>query len=192
MTEEFNPAGGESSPPANSPWWRRIVTVAIVLVVAACIQWHRSIGLAVLGRWHHWQTGADGVGVETARDWVRNGDLLIDVREPEEFLVSHLEGAISLPLGELLNNGLRGHSVDGRRVVVYCTIGRRSGDAAKRLKDDGVSAYNMIGGILQAANDAPDWIGSSGSGPSLHVWSEDYAWLAPPEFSTTGFSVAGD
>lgn len=192
MTAELNPGGGDPAPPRDRRWRRRIITIAIILVAAAIVQWHRNIGLAVLGRWHHWRTGAIGVDVETARAWVRSGDLLVDVREPEEFRVSHLAGAISVPMEELRENGLPAGSFRDRRVILYCTIGRRSGDASKRLNDADISAYNLVGGILQAANDAPEWIDTGGNGQRLHVWSDDYRWLAPPEFSATTFSVGGD
>lgn len=173
-------------------WKRRIVVVAIVLGVAAIVQWHREISLAVLGRWHHWKTGAEGVDVETGRSMSEQGVLLIDVREPGEFAVSHLAGAINIPLDALLEKGLpKDAEVDGR-VVLYCTIGRRSGLAAKRLTDGGVSAYNVVGGILQVAEDAPDWIESIDGDRVVHVWGDTYAWLAPPGFRAVTFSGGRD
>ena len=35
-----------------------------------------------------------------------------------------------------------------RDIVVYCTVGYRSGIFSKKLKDQGFYAYNLIGGVL--------------------------------------------
>ncbi|HPF41159.1 MAG TPA: rhodanese-like domain-containing protein [Phycisphaerae bacterium] len=170
---------------------RRMLVIAIVLMVAALVQWHRDIGLAVLGRWHHWRTGAEGVDVGMARARVDAGAILLDVREPGEFEVSHLKGAINIPIDVLLKGGLQVDGTGSPEVVLYCTIGRRSGIVAKRLSDDGLDAYNLVGGILGVADAAPDWIESAGDRPRLHIWSSDYAWLAPPDFATVVFSESG-
>ena len=78
---------------------------------------------------------------------------LLDVREPEEFTVSHLPGATLLPLGSL-EKGVasipRHHPV-----VVYCRSGRRSTQAIERLQtefgfanllnlDGGIEAWEML------------------------------------------------
>jgi molybdopterin/thiamine biosynthesis adenylyltransferase/rhodanese-related sulfurtransferase len=78
---------------------------------------------------------------------------LLDVREPEEFTVSHLPGATLLPLGSL-EKGVasipRHHPV-----VVYCRSGRRSAQAIERLQtefgfanllnlDGGIEAWEML------------------------------------------------
>ncbi len=176
----------------SGPWRRRIVVVAVILAAASIVQWNRNIGLWVLGRWHHWQTDAAGVNTTQARLLVQKGALLIDVREPEEFEVSHLAGAINVPLAEIQENGLPDGSGPGGPVITYCTIGRRSGIVAKRLNDDGVRAYNLVGGILGVAQAAPDWIEPLPPVRSIHVWSEDYAWLVPPGFSAVTISVGLD
>ncbi|MCA9255982.1 MAG: rhodanese-like domain-containing protein [Phycisphaerales bacterium] len=191
MTTDTTSDVGASASEEKRQRRRRFLVIAIVLSVAAIVQWHRDIGLAVLGRWHHWRTGAVGVDVATARARVDAGAILVDVREPGEFEVSHLRGAINVPIDDLLKNGLRVDGTSRPDVVLYCTIGRRSGVVAKRLSDDGIDAYNLVGGILSVAGAAPDWIESADERPRLHVWSADYAWLAPPDFATVVFSESG-
>lgn len=191
MTSD-EPVNEGSAAERSGPWRRRIVVVAVILAAASIVQWNRHIGLWVLGHWHHWQTDAAGVNTTQTRSLVRQGALLIDVREPEEFDVSHLAGAINIPMDQILEHGLPDGSGPDGPVVTYCTIGRRSGIVAKRLNDEGVRAYNLVGGILGVAQDAPDWIEPPPPVRAVHVWSDDYAWLVPPGFSAVTFSVGTD
>jgi len=64
--------------------------------------------------------------------------LLLDVRSPAERAVSIIPGALT----EL------GTQPPGTRVVVYCTVGLRSGIRARQLRAQGFDAVNLRGGIL--------------------------------------------
>ena len=72
--------------------------------------------------------------------------VLLDVREAWEYQMVHLEGAISIPLGELLK---RFRDIKpGREVVVYCHWGMRSLDAAFLLQQLGFKSVKcLLGGI---------------------------------------------
>ena len=72
--------------------------------------------------------------------------MLVDVREPEEWAISRIEGAVLIPKGQLADR------VDeltrARSLVLYCRSGRRSADAAKLLIDLGFRhVRNLKGGI---------------------------------------------
>lgn len=69
--------------------------------------------------------------------------VLVDVRTPEEQAVSMIEGAVTVEAFE----ADRAAYAD-RPVVVYCTIGGRSGKYAQRLHAEGVNVTNMAGAIL--------------------------------------------
>lgn len=71
---------------------------------------------------------------------------LIDVREPWEWNLGHIEGATLLPLSELLGSAA---SLDtSLDTVVYCHRGARSQAAAERLVGLGFRrVYNLTGGI---------------------------------------------
>lgn len=75
----------------------------------------------------------------------RAGGLLLDVRERAEFATGHAPGAVNLPLSEL------GAGVDQldtvRPVAVICRSGNRSAMAAQYLRDLGVEAVNVAGGM---------------------------------------------
>jgi sulfur-carrier protein adenylyltransferase/sulfurtransferase len=77
-----------------------------------------------------------------------NGDrppVLLDVREPMEFQINRLPGAVLVPLGELPENL---GEIDGTRdIVVYCHHGIRSVRAVEFLRGAGFRARNLKGGI---------------------------------------------
>lgn len=71
--------------------------------------------------------------------------LLLDCREPFEFAVCRLPGAVLIPLGELAE---RVDEVDsGRAVLVYCHHGVRSINAVVILQALGFRAAHIRGGI---------------------------------------------
>ena len=70
---------------------------------------------------------------------------LVDVREDDEWLAGHIEGAQHIPLGEL---GERlGELPTGRSIVAVCRSGGRSGAAVRGLKQLGYDAENLDGGV---------------------------------------------
>lgn len=72
--------------------------------------------------------------------------LLVDVREPQEFALCHIEGAVLIPMGAIPAN-LQQLDVD-EDVVCFCHHGMRSLDVANWLRAQGVkSAKSMAGGI---------------------------------------------
>jgi glyoxylase-like metal-dependent hydrolase (beta-lactamase superfamily II)/rhodanese-related sulfurtransferase len=72
--------------------------------------------------------------------------LLVDVRTPGEFELSHIEDAISLPLSQL--PGRLGELPDDRPLVVYCAGGYRSAIAASLLRRAGHErVVDLVGGI---------------------------------------------
>ena len=77
---------------------------------------------------------------------------LIDVREPHEYDICHLDGEL-IPMSDIPNN------VDkisrDKKVVIHCRSGKRSGDMLLWLeKNHGfTNLYNLKGGILAWARD---------------------------------------
>jgi len=83
----------------------------------------------------------------------REVPVLLDVREPKEYAVSHLRGARRALTETEALEALRG--VDkGDRVVVYCSVGLRSARLARVLQTHGFTrVYNLEGSIFQWANE---------------------------------------
>lgn len=86
--------------------------------------------------------------------------VLFDVREPSEFAVSHLEGAIRVdPKIEAdMFFAQHGSRLSGKTVVFYCAVGRRSSALAERVQTGmsehgALAMYNLIGGLFQWRNE---------------------------------------
>jgi phage shock protein E len=74
--------------------------------------------------------------------------ILIDVRTPEEYALSHIPGAILIPnesIGEKKPEELSSLS---EPLLIYCRSGRRSKEAAEKLTRLGYTAVYDFGGIV--------------------------------------------
>ena len=81
-----------------------------------------------------------------AKEMIRSGALVVDVRSKEEFKSGHLEGALNVPHTEIEENlSLFGADKD-KQIVVYCRSGRRSGIAKEVLEKNGFTAVHNGGG----------------------------------------------
>jgi len=74
--------------------------------------------------------------------------VVVDVREPEEYGVEHLPGALLVPLMELLAGSAR--LKPATHTIFYCRSGNRSmhGAQAASGRGDLGQVYNLIGGIM--------------------------------------------
>ena len=70
---------------------------------------------------------------------------LLDCREPWEYQTARIEGAVLIPMRQIPQK-LDAIPKD-QPVVVYCHAGVRSFNAAAWLKQQGVNALSMSGGI---------------------------------------------
>lgn len=71
--------------------------------------------------------------------------LVLDVRQPEEFQVSHIASAKLIPL-----NKLNQHLVElpkDKTILCVCRSGARSGVAVRQLQSAGYDAINLRGGM---------------------------------------------
>ncbi len=73
------------------------------------------------------------------------GAILIDVREPNEWAAGHSPAARHLPLNTVLAN------IDtiprDQAVLIICRSGNRSSAATHALREEGIRAYNVAGGM---------------------------------------------
>ena len=105
--------------------------------------------------------GVAQVSTDTLASWLeavpdrtgRVSPLLLDVREPEEYEVSHLRDAVPAPTRKEALEALEGSSPD-RPVVLYCSVGYRSSEVADYLAKQGFrKVYNLEGSIFAWANE---------------------------------------
>lgn len=73
--------------------------------------------------------------------------MLIDVREPDEFEASHIEGSINMPL-DLLGFRLNEIPKD-KHIITICVMGVRSGIAAEQLEEKGYNVHSLTGGMIE-------------------------------------------
>lgn len=77
---------------------------------------------------------------------------LLDAREKEEYEVSHLKGARWIGYNKVNEAALDDIPKDAI-VVVYCSIGYRSGKIGEKLQTKGFQrVYNLYGGIFEWSN----------------------------------------
>jgi phage shock protein E len=86
----------------------------------------------------------------SARDYLKNGALVIDVRTVEEFQAGHLTNVINIPLNELKEKLPRQVSDKGKVLLLHCQSGRRSGIAEAQLRAMGYTNSFSIGSFEQA------------------------------------------
>ncbi|WLT37156.1 rhodanese-like domain-containing protein [Synechocystis sp. B12] len=73
--------------------------------------------------------------------------ILVDVREPLEFVGEHIADAYSLPLSRLNPSQLP--QAEGKTTVLYCQSSNRSGNALQQLRSAGVEGIiHLEGGLL--------------------------------------------
>lgn len=87
------------------------------------------------------------IGPEEAARLMRDGAMLVDVREPDEHLRERIPGARNMPLSRLEEAELAVHA--GRPVLFHCRSGARTEGNAGRLaaKAEACEAYVVEGGL---------------------------------------------
>ncbi|WP_027881183.1 rhodanese-like domain-containing protein [Meiothermus rufus] len=79
--------------------------------------------------------------------WIQEGAYVVDVREPYEYAMGHIPGAVNIPLGRFV--GEVGNLPKDRKLVVVCASGGRSSQAAEYLVGHGFTKEqvgNLEGG----------------------------------------------
>lgn len=86
------------------------------------------------------------VSSQQARQLVKDGAKLVDVRTPGEFNAGHIPGAVNVPLQEL-GARLKQLGAKEKPVVLYCASGSRSSMAMSVLKNAGFQQVFNLGGM---------------------------------------------
>jgi sodium/bile acid cotransporter 7 len=99
---------------------------------------------------------------------------IVDARSDRERAVSILPGAVTAD---------DAHD-SGRPVLVYCTVGWRSGALVTQLRDEGVRAFNLWGGVTAWAAAGQPFVTPEGqSTRKVHVYALPWDVL-PPEYES--------
>lgn len=81
-----------------------------------------------------------------AQEMLRAGATLLDVRENSEWNAGHAPGAVHVPVSNVGTQAPK-RLPKGRPVIVTCRSGSRSRGATRILREKGIEAYNLSGGM---------------------------------------------
>lgn len=98
------------------------------------------------------KTSIQEVSLEAAEQAIRDADLLLDVREADEFAAGHLPGAILMPRGLLEFCLSSTPAMESRdlKVVLYCKTSGRAALAARAMQEMGYLNVQSIAGGFDA------------------------------------------
>jgi sulfur-carrier protein adenylyltransferase/sulfurtransferase len=89
--------------------------------------------------------------LKTLLDSGKNGFVLIDVRNPNEYEIANIPGSVLVPLPDIESGDgvdkVRSLLADGQRLIAHCKMGGRSAKALGILATAGIPGTNVKGGI---------------------------------------------
>lgn len=107
--------------------------------------------------------------------------VLLDARSTEEYAVSHLPGALSLPVKTVTDETLRELAASAP-YVVYCSAGYRACELARRLHQAGIhQVQNLEGGIFAWANAGHPVHRAGQPVQAVHAYHRLFSRLLKPE-----------
>ncbi|NDL57383.1 adenylyltransferase/sulfurtransferase MoeZ [Phytoactinopolyspora mesophila] len=99
------------------------------------------------------------ISVKQLKDWIDERDqgerdfMLVDVREPNEYEINRIPGAVLIPKGEFLTGEALEKLPQDKQVVLHCKSGVRSAEALAVVKGAGMGdAVHVGGGVVAWVN----------------------------------------
>ncbi|MDA9793314.1 rhodanese-like domain-containing protein [Bacteriovoracaceae bacterium] len=105
--------------------------------------------------------------------------VIFDARELKEFNISHIPGANFVGFQNFDIAQIKAKFKKENKIVVYCSVGYRSGKIAQILNEQGFKAFNLLGGIFDWSNKGHDLRDSKEKKTSeIHSYNSDWSkWL---------------
>lgn len=129
------------------------------------------------GRFEITVTQAFPQNSEKARNWI-----LVDVRSQPEREISSIAGSVPRAEFEARRDDFR-----ARPILVYCTVGCRSGSYVEQLVAEGFEAWNLHGGVLAWSIAGREMVDAEGRPTTkVHVYGKRWAVLPAPFENVTG------
>lgn len=106
--------------------------------------------------------------------------VFLDARELEEFQVSHISGAKHIGYDNFDIKSVSGIDKNAT-IVVYCSVGYRSGKIGKQLREAGfTSVFNLWGGLFDWANNGNPVYDTNKKVTTVHPYNNNWGkWLRP-------------
>ncbi len=131
------------------------------------------------------QLSTDSLAIWLA-DEDRRQPLLIDAREPAEYEMSHLAGAIQID-PETTDFSAFADLDKKTPIVVYCSVGYRSSKIADALTAEGFSnVSNLEGSIFTWANEGRPIVHDDTPTNTVHPYNKVWGMLLKKELRSTG------
>jgi rhodanese-related sulfurtransferase len=94
--------------------------------------------------------GFKSISAKGASEMLKAGNTtIIDVRTDGEFQSGHIDGAKHIPLHQMSGHAVAlGQELSGQKVLVICHTGSRSAPACISLAKQGLTVYNVTGGMM--------------------------------------------
>lgn len=109
--------------------------------------------------------------------------IVLDAREPSEYKVSHLPGAIYIGYNDFKPSRMEGIDKD-LPIIVYCSVGYRSGRLGYQLKGLGyTNVLNLYGSIFEWVNRGYEVHDMKGQNTNkVHTYNRKWSrWVDNPE-----------
>ena len=105
--------------------------------------------------------------------------VFLDSREPREYAVSHISGAIPVGYDHFDLQNLPPDLPKDQRIVVYCSVGYRSEKVTEKLKKGGfTNVSNLYGGIFEWVNQDFPVVNQNGATDEVHAYNRSFGiWL---------------
>lgn len=102
------------------------------------------------------KTQIQEVPLDQAEEAIKKADLLLDVRDPDEYRTAHIPGATNISRGMLEFKFSNDPALENRdlNIVCYCKTSGRAALSAKALKEMGYTHVQSIEGGFDAWQDA--------------------------------------
>jgi len=118
--------------------------------------------------------------------------LLVDAREPDEYAVSRIPGAVNLQEPSAIAKAIAALKESPSSIITYCSIGYRSAELAEDLEDDDsipIPVKNVLGSIFQWANeDRPLETPEGQPTTKVHPYNKTWGRLLEPAHRVEGAS----
>lgn len=101
--------------------------------------------------------------------------IVLDARELPEYTVSHIPNAKHIGYKTFDISWVNKNISKKDKVIVYCSVGYRSGEIAEKLKNNGYDVYNLKGGIFNWVNKGYQVVDTKGKITAL-IHGYDQTW----------------
>ncbi|GAA4214040.1 rhodanese-like domain-containing protein [Actinocatenispora rupis] len=98
-------------------------------------------------------------------DAVAEDSIVLDVREPDEYAAGHIAAALHIPMGAVPDR--LPELPDDVRLVVVCRSGGRSARVTAYLRQEGIDAVNLEGGMKSWIAAGRPMVTETGAAPAL-------------------------